>query len=212
MPDWDADSGRLRDNLRAIAADIQATAVRRKPISREMARSWHRRIMDGLDVPDPAYIGRYRGEQGLKTCQVRVGPHAGTPVAGVADAQSQFERVLNEVMAELDTVIPAEGASSEDQVNAVLDLCGWVHAEWVRIHPFANGNGRTARLWANFVAVRYGLPPFVRLRPRPAERLYAEASAAAMQGDWTPSAQMMRALLKTYGSDLAAWRRGRGQS
>ena len=66
-----------------------------------------------------------------------------------------------------------------DQLDAVLDLCAWAHAEWVRIHPFANGNGRAARLWANFIAVRYGLPPFVRLRPRP-DGGYAEAGMKAM--------------------------------
>ena len=49
----------------------------------------------------------------------------------------------------------------------MTDLAGGAHAEWVRIHPFANGNGRTARLWANYLLVRYGLIPVVRLRPRP---------------------------------------------
>ncbi|MFP5232432.1 MAG: Fic family protein [Acidobacteriota bacterium] len=62
-----------------------------------------------------------------------------------------------------------------------------VHAEWIRIHPFANGNGRTARLWANLVAMRYGLPPSIRLRPRP-NLGYREAPARAMHGDcWMPS-------------------------
>jgi hypothetical protein len=60
---------------------------------------------------------------------------------------------------------------------------GYAHGEWVRIHPFANGNGRTARLWANWCALRYGVPPFVRLKPRPAGDLYPTASALSMQGD-----------------------------
>ena len=30
-----------------------------------------------------------------------------------------------------------------------------------------NSNGRTARMWANSLAMRYSLPPFVHLRPRP---------------------------------------------
>jgi hypothetical protein len=67
-----------------------------------------------------------------------------------------------------------------DQLAAIVDLCAWAHAEWVRIHPFANGNGRTARLWANCLAMRYGLPPFIRLRPRPNSG-YA-AAAKAMHG------------------------------
>lgn len=70
-------------------------------------------------------------------------------------------------------------------------------AEWVRIHPFANGNGRTARLWANFLAMRYGVPPFVRLRPRPGAG-YGEAGAKAMQGDWKPTAAVFRRLLDDF--------------
>ena len=66
--------------------------------------------------------------------------------------------------------------------------------EWVRIHPFANGNGRTARLWANYVLMRYGLPPVVRLRPRP-DGGYGAAGAAAMAGDWEPTAAVFRKLL-----------------
>ena len=88
-----------------------------------------------------------------------------------------------------------------DQLAAIVDLCAWVHAEWVRIHPFANGNGRTARLWANSIAIRYGLPPFIRLRPRPNSG-YAEVSAKAMQGDWEPTTIVFRQLLDDFLTDL----------
>ena len=53
----------------------------------------------------------------------------------------------------------------------------------MRIHPFANGNARTARAWANWAALRYGLPPFVRLRPRPEGLAYAAAAHASMRGE-----------------------------
>ena len=81
---------------------------------------------------------------------------------------------------------------------AVLDVCGWVHAEWVRIHPFVNGNGRTARLWANYVAMRYRLPPFVRLRPRPEADAYAHAGIEAMNGNWKPTAEVFRVMLGEF--------------
>jgi len=44
-------------------------------------------------------------------------------------------------------------------------------------------NGLTARLWANWAALRYGLPPFVVIKPRPAEVAYALAAYASMQHD-----------------------------
>jgi hypothetical protein len=69
----------------------------------------------------------------------------------------------------------------------VIDLCAWVHAEWVRIHPFANGNGLTARLWANSLAVRYGLPPFIRFAPKAQRRLrrcWHEVDAGRLETDF----------------------------
>jgi hypothetical protein len=77
----------------------------------------------------------------------------------------------------------------------VIDLSAWAHAEWVRMHPFANGNGRTARIWANAILMRYGLPPAVRLRPRPGGG-YGLAGAAAMDGEWRPTAAVFRTMLE----------------
>ena len=94
-------------------------------------------------------------------------------------------------------LLPMDQELDADQLAAVIDLCAWVHAEWVRIHPFANGNGRTARLWANSLAVRYGLPPFIRLRPRP-NADYGDAGAKSMQGDWKPTAAVFRRLLSDF--------------
>jgi len=73
-----------------------------------------------------------------------------------------------------------------DGLNAILELAAWAHAEWVRIHPFANGNGRTARLWANSIMLRYSLPPVVRLRPRP-NGGYGDAAGRSMKGEWEPT-------------------------
>ncbi|MGB3051428.1 MAG: Fic family protein, partial [Polyangiales bacterium] len=162
------------------------------------AMTWHREIMDGLDVPKPEYTGRFRGEPGLEAVQVMVGQYEGVPPDQVAEAAAIFERKLNQVLARLDTLIPAGAALDTDTLAAVLDVCAWAHAEWVRIHPFVNGNGRTARLWANYVAMRYGLPPFVRLRPRPNADAYARAGIEAMNGNWNPTAEVFRVMLGEF--------------
>lgn len=62
----------------------------------------------------------------------------------------------------------------------VVELAAMAHGEWVRIHPFADGNGRTARMLGNWILVRYGLPPVLRLRPRPDSLEYARASQESM--------------------------------
>lgn len=50
----------------------------------------------------------------------------------------------------------------EDLKNSVLDpitLAAWTHAEFVRIHPFADGNGRTSRLLMNYQLMSHGFLP-----------------------------------------------------
>ena len=153
--------------------------------------------MRGLGVPEKRFIGAFRGEPGLETIGVRIGRSYGVAPSEVADALRRFEEKLATLVAELDAHLPPGIEPDGDQLSAILDLCAWVHAEWVRIHPFANGNGRIARLLANCLAMRYGLPPFIRLRPRP-DGGYGEAGVRAMQGDWRSTAIVFRALLDDF--------------
>jgi hypothetical protein len=157
--------------------------------------------MEGLDVGDPRYVGTFRGEAGLENVQVRIGSHFGVPSVSVAEELRVFEDTLQKAVASLDEMLVPGKPLTADQLGAVIDLCAWVHSEWVRIHPFANGNGRTARLWANSIALRYGLPPFVRLRPRP-DGGYGAAGAAAMQGDWEPTAKVFHKMLNDLLNEL----------
>lgn len=134
-------------------------------------------------------MGRFRGESGLEGWEVEVGNYPGVTADQVEEELRAFEKKLQKTVEALDRKIQPSQDMSRDDVAAVIDLCAWVHSEWVRIHPFANGNGRTARLWANCIAMRYGLPPFVRLRPRP-DGGYGAAAEAAMERQWEPTAQV----------------------
>ncbi|MEG1008626.1 MAG: Fic family protein [Clostridia bacterium] len=42
-----------------------------------------------------------------------------------------------------------------------LVVCALLHGEFVKIHPFEDGNGRTARLLMNFEAIKYGFTPII---------------------------------------------------
>lgn len=199
-PDWDADSPELRRNLKKVHEAAKKEAGLRVPPTVEAARRWHAETMRELKADKPEYIGAFRGEPGLEEVQVEIGDHYGVAADDVAVALRDFERHLQAAVAYLDQAIPPGVEPTKAQTDAILEVCAWAHAEWVRIHPFANGSGRTARLWVNSLAMRYGLPPFVRLRPRP-DGNYGRVSRQAMLGDWAPTATLFRQLLRDFRED-----------
>ena len=123
-------------------------------------------------------------------------PSCGTPASQVSTELARFEAEPRTTVAELDAVLPVGQDPDEMQLVTIVRLCAWVHSEWVRIHLLANGNGRTARVWANWVALRYGLPPFIRLRPRP-DGGYEDAAARA-RGNWMPTSDVFLQMLKEF--------------
>jgi hypothetical protein len=195
MADWDADSDILEANLREVLHALRLDARERVTPTVEAARIWQQTLMRGLTPPNPVYVGRFRGEAGLEGIGVRIGQYSGTPSQSVAGELQTFERALQRAIAALDRAIEPGQVPNADQLAAVIDLCAWAHSGWVRIHPFANGNGRTARLWANYIAMRYDLPAFVRLRPRP-EGGYANAATEAMKGRWQATVPLFRQMYR----------------
>jgi hypothetical protein len=200
-PDWDADSPELRQNLAGLLQSIKQDAHQRKQPTVETARRWQSEIMRNLQTDDPKYVGAFRGEAGLENVQAQVNGIFGVAAPEVADALREFEQRLQAAVAYLDNLVPPGAEPNADQIAVIVEICAWAHAEWIRIHPFANGNGRTARLWANSLAMRFGLPPFVGLRPRP-EGDYALASDKAMRGDWEPTVAAFHQLLEDFSEEL----------
>jgi Fic family protein len=200
MADWDADTPQLNDNLTRLLRRIREDARRRESPTVDDARHWHAEAMQNLQVPDQKFVGAFRGEAGLENIQVRMAGRYGVTAPEVAAELAHFEQVLQRVIGRLDEWIPRDAELDADQFSAIVEVCAWAHAEWVRIHPFANGNGRTARLWVNSIASRYGLPPFLRLRPRPAGS-YGIASERAMLGDRAPTVALFHELLANFATD-----------
>lgn len=200
MADWDENSPQLRRNLAQVLDSIQENARCRTVPTIEDMRRWHTNVMQGLDVPDQNFVGRFRGEERVENINVRVGRHFGVDAGQVASELTRFEQTLQRAVQRLDQLLPHGTKLNTDATLAILELCAWAHAEWVRIHPFANGNGRIARLLANSLAMRYELPPFVRLRPRP-DGEYGSACEQAMMGDWEPTVRAFHRMLKRFFTD-----------
>lgn len=59
-----------------------------------------------------------------------------------------------------------------------------LHAEFVKIHPFIDGNGRTARLLMNFEAMKNGYPPIIIKREQ-RHNYYDALDKGALTGDYT---------------------------
>lgn len=114
-----------------------------------------------------------------------------------AECQKFIDALRQECEALDARVFKGQVPDSQDDVFEIAAVVAWAHNEWARIHPFGNGNGRTARLLANMLLVRYGLPRVFRLRPRP-ERPYADAAIAGMDGDDTPMAACVVVALRTW--------------
>ena len=195
MPDWDESSPRLFENLLEAAKTARDSAVRGDPPSLELARSWHRTAMAELEVPNKNWIGGFRGEQGLEEAFVRVGKQPGTNPSNVAAELGRFIRKLRSAISLVDDTLNERGVDTPEHLRLVLRTAAWAHAEWVRIHPFVNGNGRTARLWANWILMRFGIQPFVRLRPRPEGDEYARAGEEAMKGNWQPTLRAFESMM-----------------
>ena len=64
------------------------------------------------------------------------------------------------------------------------------HRRLVAIHPFADGNGRTARLLMNLMLLRDGYPP-VAVRPEDRPAYISALERAHMTGDDQPFQQLM---------------------
>ncbi len=184
-PEWihDVENARALAQRKRVLLRIVSDDCQEAPAP-DLARKWHRAVFEGL-VPDPDYLGNFRDVEESPWClqgyDVGVGDARGVPYDRVLGALGRFFEEFSSGVTRLDTAWASlRGPYSETDVDLVVDLAAWVHGEWVRIHPFANGNGRTARLWANYVFCRYGFGPCVIVRPRP-EEPYGKAARQSMK-------------------------------
>lgn len=82
-----------------------------------------------------------------------------------------------------------------------IELAAWTHAEFVRIHPFIDGNGRTSRLLMNYQLMNQGFLP-VSIAKEDRLEYYNTLEAYAVNGNLEPFAEMVARLeeeqLDTY--------------
>ncbi len=104
-------------------------------------------------------------------------------------------RFLPETMQSFDHDVLGTLTYSSDREALIADIAK-VHAELLFIHPFREGNGRTARVLANLMARRAGhAPPDWSLMGDDEFDAYVKAVQAAAGQDYAPMTRLIRALM-----------------
>lgn len=127
-----------------------------KPITVKTVCDIHREIFINVW---PEIAGKFRDEEIEITDSKHYPPH---PI----DVPKLMEKTDWELVAILDNLTSLDGVFLSDDniteetavnIDDVIMAVAWLHHAITHIHPFREGNGRTARLVANLVLERYGL-------------------------------------------------------
>lgn len=130
----------LKDHIEAKndaeAFDLMMELVRsKKRISQEMIQHIHEFVMNGL-INHP---GQYRS-QNVKITGAKNSP----------PSYLKIVKLMDEYISNIQTLHLQP-----------IKKAAFIHHEFVRIHPFIDGNGRVARLLTNFYLLKNGFPPIV---------------------------------------------------
>jgi Fic family protein len=162
----------LREHLEAINHQhairfVEDLAVKGTLVTKHTIRSLHALILRTIDDDE---AGRYRRAQVMITGSDYVPPEA-IAVPGL--------------MADLITWLNGDEAGGVHPV----ECAALAHFQLVHVHPFIDGNGRTARLLMNLVLMRAGYPPaIVWADERPT---YYDTLDAAHNGEMEPFVGLM---------------------
>lgn len=163
------------------------------------SRPIHAQLFSQLTPPDyPYYAGHYRGEP-LRCLQyANVGitddPRVGA-FARLVDAKlKELNHYLNLGFTYLDQIhqLPDTDCAPEDKLLSAIAFACAIFDEFLRIHPYLNGNGHIARFLVWVILGRYGYwPSRFPIDPRPDRTLYMNALLAYRNGDKDPLEQYL---------------------
>jgi fido (protein-threonine AMPylation protein) len=139
-----------------------------------------------IDIHKEAFKHLYEWAGKYRTSNPNAGPHLTMPFQFVPSKLYQF---MDEVKYRYYRIADKEG---------LVKVLAYAHHGIVEIHPFANGNGRTARLFTDLLAYSKGYQS-VELYHRDAgepRKKYLQAIRLADKGDYTLLEDMIRAQLR----------------
>jgi len=113
---------------------------KKKELSEDTVLALHKIILKNIDDTE---AGHYRTSNVMITGAVHIPPSA-----------VKIKKLMNEYF---------EWYYKNKKKLSIAELAAWAHYKIVHIHPFIDGNGRTARLLMNLILIQNGYPPAVIL-------------------------------------------------
>lgn len=156
-------------NLSHALDFFEELATGNDPLTAVEIRSIHSAILKGIDDEN---AGAYR--------EVNV------EITGSAFPPPSVENVrpqMDEFCAWFATASTVS-ATSTDDVSSPIVVAAAAHAWFAQIHPFIDGNGRTARILMNLILMRHGYP--IAVITRDERQRYYDSLEASQSGNLTP--------------------------
>lgn len=179
----------------ARAWQLAQSDAKTKPIRLDVLETWHG-IAFASVAPRASYAGNVRQCEHPDTClcigvfiEDKSGArYEGSPPDVAARECDALLELAHKLFAELEQ--EWAGYSTEEITGLLAQAIGTLVGEFIRIHPFVNGNGRTSRMLWRAILHRYGVVTGLSLCTRPLEP-YSEVMAAAMRGEFVPLIEMV---------------------
>ncbi len=163
----------LKERIKALLIRLRQSAFA-QPETAADTRVIHKTMFVGLTPPHfYYYAGNYRGTPGLRCLDIyEVGvladPMVGTVAEDVAKEMAALASDIRERIAKADEVNANTSLEEGERILEIVTLACEVFVRFLTIHPFANGNGHTARFLIWSFLGRYGLwPTSWTIEPRP---------------------------------------------
>lgn len=149
-------------------------------LSADLVCDLNRRILVGVDPDAESPPGS------IRTHSVVVGSYLGVPAR---DCRHLLERLVDWLDSELFRAEPVQPGSAHDRfaLGVISALLAHLYIAW--IHPFADGNGRTARMLEYLILARSGMVPLAAANLMAdhfnltRDRYYARLAAASTDRD-----------------------------
>ena len=141
-PYQEEEQERLKRALFALNQEIGILPV--STLDLPTLREWHVRLCAEVERMQPGI---------LRTTDITFGSWYGTVPARI---EKEIQTLLGAVREQTDAIDQAL-QDPDEQLPAVVELGCMLHVELIRIHPFADGNGRIARVAQSWAHRRFGL-------------------------------------------------------